>query len=176
MANPRYDLVVIGSGPGGYVAAIRASQLKMKVAVVERDRPGGVCLNWGCIPSKALLNSAEAMETIRGASREHGIEVGEIRFDFKKVIARSRAAADKLSRGVRFLLRKNNIDLYEANGAVVGPNTVALQAVDGKMQSLFLNFVKDRDPSKRSDSGSLVLDCLINHPPIALCHILRPER
>jgi len=132
LANSRYDLVVIGSGPGGYVAAIRASQLKMKVAVVERDRPGGVCLNWGCIPSKALLNSAEAMETIRGASREHGIEVGDIRFDFKKVIARSRAAADKLSRGVRFLFRKNNIDLYEANAEVIGPNAVALQAVDGK--------------------------------------------
>ena len=132
LANSRYDLVVIGSGPGGYVAAIRASQLKMKVAVVERDRPGGVCLNWGCIPSKALLNSAETMETIRGASKEHGIEVGEIRFDFQKVIARSRATADKLSRGVRFLLKKNNIDLYEANAEVAGPNTVALQAVEGK--------------------------------------------
>ncbi len=132
MANSRYDLVVIGSGPGGYVAAIRASQLKMKVAVVERDRPGGVCLNWGCIPSKALLNSAETMETVRGAAKEHGIEVGEVRFDFQKVIARSRATADKLSRGVRFLLKKNNIDLYEANAAVAGPNTVALQAVEGK--------------------------------------------
>src|SRR6266704_4628701 len=75
LANPRYDLVVIGSGPGGYVAAIRAAQLKMRVAVIERDRPGGVCLNWGCIPSKALLNSASAMDTIRGASEEHGIEV-----------------------------------------------------------------------------------------------------
>ncbi len=132
MVNSRYDLVVIGSGPGGYVAAIRASQLKMKVAVVERDRPGGVCLNWGCIPSKALLSSAEAMETIRGAGREHGIEVGEVRFDFQKVIARSRAAAEKLSRGVRFLFKKNKIDLYEANAEVIGPNTVALQAVDGK--------------------------------------------
>jgi len=132
LANSRYDLVVIGSGPGGYVAAIRASQLKMKVAVVERDRPGGVCLNWGCIPSKALLNSAEAMETIRGAAGEHGIEVGEIRFDFKKVIARSRAAAEKLSRGVRFLLKKNNISFYEAEARIAGPNTVGLKPVEGK--------------------------------------------
>jgi dihydrolipoamide dehydrogenase len=132
LANTRYDLVVIGSGPGGYVAAIRASQLKMKVAVVERDRPGGVCLNWGCIPSKALLNSAETMEAIRGAGKEHGIEVGEIRFDFQKVIARSRAAAEKLSKGVRFLLKKNKIDLYEASAEITGPNTVGLQAVDGK--------------------------------------------
>jgi len=132
LANSRYDLVVIGSGPGGYVAAIRASQLKMRVAVVERDQPGGVCLNWGCIPSKALLNSAETMEAIRGAAREHGIETGEVRFDFKRVIARSREAADKLSKGVRFLLRKNKIDFIEASAAIAGPNTVALAPVAGK--------------------------------------------
>jgi dihydrolipoyl dehydrogenase len=132
LANSSYDLVVIGSGPGGYVGAIRASQLKMKVAVVERDRPGGVCLNWGCIPSKALLNSAEAMETIRSAGKEHGIEVGAVSFDFKKVIARSRAAADKLNRGVRFLLKKNKIDLYEANATIAGPNRVALSQAPDK--------------------------------------------
>ncbi|HEY9157632.1 dihydrolipoyl dehydrogenase [Candidatus Binatus sp.] len=132
MANSRYDLVVIGSGPGGYVAAIRASQLKMRVAVIERDRPGGVCLNWGCIPSKALLNSAAAMDTIRGASKEHGIEVGEVRFDFKKVIARSRAAAEKLSKGVLYLLKKNNIDYFEADAAVTGPHSVVLAQVEGK--------------------------------------------
>ncbi len=132
MANSRYDLVVIGSGPGGYVAAIRASQLKMRVAVIERDQPGGVCLNWGCIPSKALLNSAETMESIRGAGKEHGIEVGEIKLDFKRVIARSRKAADKLSQGVRFLLRKNKVDYIEADGVITGPHTVALRPVTGK--------------------------------------------
>ncbi len=132
MANSRYDLVVIGSGPGGYVAAIRASQLKMRVAVVERDRPGGVCLNWGCIPSKALLNSATAMDTIRGASREHGIEVGGVRFDFKKVIARSRAAAEKLSKGVLYLLKKNKIDYFEAGALVTGPHSVSLAQASGK--------------------------------------------
>ncbi|HYL60145.1 MAG TPA: dihydrolipoyl dehydrogenase, partial [Candidatus Acidoferrales bacterium] len=130
--NSRYDLVVIGSGPGGYVAAIRAAQLKMRVAVVERDRPGGVCLNWGCIPSKALLNSAGAMDTIRGAAKEHGIETGEVRFDFKKVIARSRAAADKLAKGVRFLLKKNNVDYFEADASITGPHTVALAQAQGK--------------------------------------------
>ncbi|HJU10019.1 MAG TPA: dihydrolipoyl dehydrogenase [Candidatus Binataceae bacterium] len=132
MAASRYDLVVIGSGPGGYVAAIRASQLKMRVAVVERDLPGGVCLNWGCIPSKALLNSAETMELIRGAGREHGIESGQVNVDFKRVIARSREAADKLSKGVRFLLRKNKIDYVEAQAALAGPHTVALAPVAGK--------------------------------------------
>src|SRR5579859_4533920 len=132
LPNSRYDLVVIGSGPGGYVAAIRASQLKMRVAVIERDQPGGVCLNWGCIPSKALLNSAETMESIRGAGKEHGIEVGEIKLDFKRVIARSRKAAEKLSQGVRFLLRKNQVDYIEADGVITGPHTVALRPAPGK--------------------------------------------
>jgi dihydrolipoamide dehydrogenase len=104
----------------------------MRVAVIERDRPGGVCLNWGCIPSKALLNSAAAMDTIRGASKEHGIEVGEVRFDFKKVIARSRAAAEKLSKGVLYLLKKNKIDYFEAAAVVTGPHSVALAQVEGK--------------------------------------------
>ncbi|HLJ43543.1 MAG TPA: FAD-dependent oxidoreductase, partial [Candidatus Binataceae bacterium] len=132
MANSRYDLAVIGSGPGGYVAAIRASQLKMRVAVVEREEVGGVCLNWGCIPSKALLNSAETMESIRGAAKEHGIEVGEVKVDFTRVIKRSRDAADKLSKGVRFLLRKNKIDLFEASGMITGPHSVALAPAAGK--------------------------------------------
>jgi len=104
----------------------------MRVAVVERDLPGGVCLNWGCIPSKALLNSAEVIETIRGAATEHGIETGELRFDFKHIITRSRTAADKLSKGVRFLLRKNKIDYVEAQAAITGPHTVALTPVAGK--------------------------------------------
>jgi dihydrolipoyl dehydrogenase len=130
--NSKYDLAVIGSGPGGYVAAIRAAQLKMKVAVIERDRPGGVCLNWGCIPSKALLHSAETMEAIRGAAKEHGIEVGEVRVDFKRVIARSREAADKLARGVAYLLKKNKVDYFEADASVIGPHTIALGQAEGK--------------------------------------------
>jgi dihydrolipoamide dehydrogenase len=132
LSNFNYDLVVIGSGPGGYTAAIRASQLKMKVAVVERDRPGGVCLNWGCIPSKALLNSAETMMIILGAAKEHGIEVGQVQFDFKRVIARSREAAGKLERGVRFLFKKNKIDLFEASGTIESPHRIKLASWDGK--------------------------------------------
>jgi dihydrolipoamide dehydrogenase len=114
------------------VAAIRASQLKMRVAVVEREEVGGVCLNWGCIPSKALLNSAETMESIRGAAKEHGIEVGEVKVDFVRVIKRSREAADKLSKGVRFLLRKNKVDLFEASASIAGPNSLALSQAAGK--------------------------------------------
>jgi dihydrolipoamide dehydrogenase len=105
----------------------------MRVVVVERDLPGGVCLNWGCIPSKALLNSAETMELIRGAAREHGIATGQVSVDFKRVIARSREAADKLSKGVRFLLRKNKIDYVEALAALAGPHTVALTPVAGRV-------------------------------------------
>src|SRR6204780_3401550 len=104
----------------------------MRVAVIERDRPGGVCLNWGCIPSKALLSSAQAMDTIRGASKEHGIETGEIRFDFAKVIARSRAAAEKLSKGVLYLFRKNKIDYFEADAIITGPHAVSLRQVESK--------------------------------------------
>jgi dihydrolipoamide dehydrogenase len=104
----------------------------MRVAVIERDRPGGVCLNWGCIPSKALLNSATAMDTIRGAAKEHGIETGEVRVDFPKVIARSRAAADKLSKGVLYLFKKNKIDYFEGDATITGPHSVTLRQVDGK--------------------------------------------
>src|SRR6202050_1068574 len=92
----------------------------MRAVVIERDLPGGVCLNWGCIPSKALLNSADTMESIRGAGKEHGIQVGDVTVHVKRVIARSREASDKLSKGVRFLLRKNKIDYIEAVATITG--------------------------------------------------------
>ena len=131
MANSRYDLAIIGSGPGGYVAAIRAAQLKMKVAVVERDRPGGVCLNWGCIPSKALLNSAEVMEDSR---RGEGARHPDRRdpSNFKRVIARSREVADKLQKGVRFLFKKNNIDLFEASATIADRIASRSRQAEGK--------------------------------------------
>jgi len=103
-----YDVVVIGSGPGGYVAAIRCAQLGLKTACVERENLGGICLNWGCIPTKALLRSAEVLETFHQA-KEFGIIAGEVRADFPAMIQRSRAIADKVSKGVGFLFRKNKI-------------------------------------------------------------------
>jgi dihydrolipoamide dehydrogenase len=103
-----YDVVVIGSGPGGYVAAIRCAQLGLKTACVERENLGGICLNWGCIPTKALLRSAEVLETFHRA-KEFGIIAGEVRADFPAMIQRSRAIADKVSKGVGFLFRKNKI-------------------------------------------------------------------
>src|SRR2546427_8821766 len=102
----RYDLVVIGAGPGGYVAAIRAAQLGLKIAVVEKDRPGGVCLNWGCIPSKAILTSAELYEALKDGER-HGIKAHGLSCDYDQVIKRSREVADRLAKGVEFLFKKN---------------------------------------------------------------------
>src|SRR6185295_8415595 len=107
MSDP-YDVVVIGSGPGGYVAAIRCAQLGLKTACVERENLGGICLNWGCIPTKALLRSAEVLETFHRA-KEFGIIAGEVKPDFPAMIQRSRGIADKVSKGVGFLFRKNKI-------------------------------------------------------------------
>ena len=104
-----YDVVVIGSGPGGYVAAIRAAQLGLRTACIERENLGGICLNWGCIPTKALLRSAEVLETFLHA-KDFGITVGDIKPDFAAIIARSRGVADKVSKGVGFLFKKNKID------------------------------------------------------------------
>ncbi len=101
-----YDLIVIGSGPGGYVAAIRASQLGMKVGVVERSELGGICLNWGCIPTKALLKSAQVFEYAKHAA-DYGISIeGEVKADFDAVVKRSRGVAEGMSKGIQFLLRK----------------------------------------------------------------------
>ncbi|MFM7015884.1 MAG: FAD-dependent oxidoreductase, partial [Bacteroidota bacterium] len=105
-----YDLIVIGSGPGGYVAAIRASQLGMKVAVVEKESLGGVCLNWGCIPTKALLKSAQVFEYLKHAS-DYGITVSDAKADFNAVVKRSRGVADGMSKGIQFLFKKNKIDV-----------------------------------------------------------------
>lgn len=125
-----YDVIVIGSGPGGYPAAIRANQLGLKVAVVERESLGGICLNWGCIPTKALLKSAQVFEYINHAE-DYGITVGKSKANFDKVIARSRATADKMSKGVKFLLRKNKVDVLEGHGSLVTANKVQVEAADG---------------------------------------------
>jgi len=118
-----FDLVVIGAGPGGYVAAIRAAQLGMRVAVAERDRPGGVCVNWGCIPSKAILTSAWLYEDM-GNAEAFGIRCKGIEADYGAVIRRSRKVADRMSRGVAFLFKKNAIELFPASASVLSPTTV----------------------------------------------------
>jgi len=123
MAGFEYDVVVIGSGPGGYVAAIRASQLGLKAAVIERDRVGGVCLNIGCIPSKTLIHQAEIFSSVAGLEAM-GIAVDKSGFDYRKVFEKSRKAADTLSKGVQFLFRKKALGgrdaLVETAGGVAG--------------------------------------------------------
>ena len=119
----KFDLVVIGAGPGGYVAAIRAAQLGLRVAVVERDKPGGVCVNWGCIPSKAILKSADLYQQMKNAAA-HGIVVKGLSVDYGEVIRRSRKVAEKMSRGVSFLFRKNGIELIAGNAVISSPTTV----------------------------------------------------
>ena len=120
----KYDIIVIGSGPGGYVAAIRASQLGKKVAIVEKAELGGVCLNWGCIPTKALLKSAQVYTYCKNAAH-YGVAVeGEVKPDFEKIVARSRTVADTMSKGVAFLMKKNNIDILAGWGRLAGEGKV----------------------------------------------------
>ncbi len=126
-----YDVIVIGSGPGGYVAAIRASQLGFKTAIVERESLGGICLNWGCIPTKALLKSAQVFEYISHA-QDYGITVGESKADFNAMIKRSRGVADKMSKGIQFLMKKNKIDVLMGQGKLNKKNEVEVTGTDGK--------------------------------------------
>lgn len=126
-----FDLIVIGSGPGGYVAAIRAAQLGMKVGIVERESLGGICLNWGCIPTKALLKSAQVFEYIQH-SEDFGIKVKEATPDFDKMISRSRGVADGMSKGVNFLMRKNKITVIEGTGKLLRGKKVEVTDKDGK--------------------------------------------
>lgn len=132
-----FDLIIIGSGPGGYVAAIRASQLGLKTAIVERAELGGVCLNWGCIPTKALLRSAHALEEIKHAS-SFGIEItGEIKPDFSKIIERSRGVSATMSAGVQFLLKKNNVTVINGSGKLVENKAVEVTNVEGEKEQFF---------------------------------------
>ncbi|UCB44848.1 MAG: FAD-dependent oxidoreductase, partial [Spirochaetota bacterium] len=124
-----YDIVIIGAGPGGYVAAIRASQLGLRAAVIEKDKPGGVCLNIGCIPSKALIHQSEIYRSIEELD-QMGVTVDTSKFDYSKVFQKSRKAADVLSKGVNYLLKKNKVDLIQETASIKGPNEVVLS--DGK--------------------------------------------
>ena len=127
MADTQFDLIVVGGGPGGYVAAIRAAQLGMKTAIVERAHMGGICLNWGCIPTKALLRSAEVFENMKHAE-EFGLSAKEIGFDLNKVVKRSRGIAGQLSAGVRHLMKKNKIAVFDGHATLNGPGKVHVEA------------------------------------------------
>lgn len=129
-----YDIIIIGSGPGGYVAAIRASQLGMKTAVVEKAELGGICLNWGCIPTKSLLKSAQVLEYMEHCE-DYGIKADHIVPDFDKIIARSRAVADGMSKGIQFLFKKNNIEHIKGFGKLLAKDTVEVTDETGNKKN-----------------------------------------
>ncbi len=135
-----YDVIVLGSGPGGYPAAIRASQLGFKVAIIEKESLGGVCLNWGCIPTKALLKSAQVYDYMKH-SDSYGIKSTGVEQDFGAVIKRSRGVADKMSKGVQFLMKKNKIDVVMGYGKIIAKGKIEVTAADGKKQTVESKYI-----------------------------------
>ncbi|OIQ92711.1 dihydrolipoyl dehydrogenase [mine drainage metagenome] len=135
MTDTSFDIVVIGGGPGGYVAAIRAAQLGLKTAVVEREHLGGICLNWGCIPTKALLRSADIYRTFKHAA-EYGLSVQGAGFDLAKIVARSRGVSAQLQAGVKHLLKKNKVAVFDGQGKLAGPGKVAVSKNDKAVADL----------------------------------------
>ena len=153
----KFDLIVIGSGPGGYVAAIRASQLGMKVAIVERESLGGICLNWGCIPTKALLKSAQVFSYIQHAS-DYGISVGDTKADFGGMISRSRGVADGMSKGVQFLMKKNKITVINGNGTIARGKKVEVTDADGKKTTYEAEHIIIATGARSKELPSLKID------------------
>ena len=136
MASYEYDVVVLGGGPGGYPAAIRSAQLGLKTGCIERDKLGGICLNWGCIPTKALLKNAEIYHTMQIAPQEWGIAYDNLRVDFGAVIKRSRDVSDRVVKGVEFLFRKNKVDHIKGFGTLTGKNSIEVTASDGTKRTI----------------------------------------
>jgi len=135
MASHKFDVAIVGTGPGGYVAAIRCAQLGLTVGVVEDDRPGGVCLNWGCIPTKALLRNAEVV-TLLGRAAEFGIRLSGIEVNYAEAVQRSRRVADRMAKGVEFLFRKNKITLFPGRGTLKSNNVVEVKGTGGGTETL----------------------------------------
>jgi dihydrolipoamide dehydrogenase len=151
-----YDVVVIGSGPGGYVAAIRASQLGFKTAIIEKESLGGICLNWGCIPTKALLKSAQVFEDIKHA-KDYGIDASGTA-NFEAIIKRSRGVADKMSKGVQFLMRKNKIDVINGFGKLAGKGKIEVTATDGQKQTVEAKYIILATGGRSRELPSMKLD------------------
>lgn len=152
-----YDVIVLGSGPGGYPAAIRASQLGFKVAIIEKESLGGVCLNWGCIPTKALLKSSQVYEYAKH-STAYGINISGAQQDFGGVIKRSRGVADKMSRGVQFLMKKNKIDVIMGFGKLKGKGQIEVTASDNSKQIVETKYIIIATGSRARQLPNLPID------------------
>lgn len=157
-----FDVIVIGGGPGGYVAAIRAAQLGMKVAVVERESLGGICLNWGCIPTKALLKSAQVFEYIQHAS-DYGITVEGAKADFGGMIKRSRGVADGMSKGIAFLFRKNKITAIMGTGKLVRGKKVEVTDADGGKKEYSAEHIIVATGGRAKELPNIPIDGKKNH-------------
>ena len=137
--NKKYDIIILGGGPGGYVAAVRAAQLGKKVAIVEKEQLGGICLNWGCIPTKSLLKNAHVFEIIKNA-KNYGIDIPSYSINWPKIIQRSRNIAKRLNKGIEYLMKKNKVDHFSGFGSIVDKNTVSIKN-DTKTESLHAEFI-----------------------------------
>ena len=132
----KYEIAILGGGPGGYVAAIRAAQLGLKTVVVDKDNLGGICLNWGCIPTKSLLKNAEIYDNVKNHGKEFGIYTKELSFNFNEIVQRSRGIADKISKNVELLIKKNKIDRIRGFGKLISQNEIAILDKDGKQSEI----------------------------------------
>jgi len=139
MSDTSFDVIVVGAGPGGYVTAIRAAQLGLKTAIVEREHLGGICLNWGCIPTKALLKTSEINHLLHSLD-DYGFAAKDVSFDIGKIVARSRSVAKRLNGGVAHLLRKNKVTVFDGHGRLAGPGTVSVEK-GGKTEEIKANHI-----------------------------------
>ena len=152
-----YDVVIIGAGPGGYVAAIRAAQLGFNTAIIERDTVGGICLNWGCIPSKSLLRNAEVLNLIKDAD-EYGISFDNFRYDYSKAIDRSRQVVDRLTTGVQYLLRKNSVEHIIGVASLVDPKTISVESPNGDSETVTSENIIIATGARQRDIPSMPID------------------
>ena len=153
----KFNLIVLGSGPGGYVTAIRASQLGLKTAIIEKESLGGICLNWGCIPTKALLKSAQVFEYLKNAE-DYGISVNDVNKNFNSVIKRSRKVADKMSKGVNFLMKKNKIKVFNGFGRLTNDHTVTITDESSKETIIFSEKIIISTGARSKEIASLKQD------------------
>ena len=169
--DSKYDVTVIGSGPGGYVAAIRCAQLGLKTAIIEKyNALGGTCLNVGCIPSKALLDSSEHYHQAQHQFKEHGIDVKNLSLNFGQMIKRKDGVVSQTVNGIQFLMKKNKIEVYYGHGSFIDANTIQILSADNKTQTINTLNTIIATGSKPSSLKGITIDKKKSSPPLRHCH------